>query len=124
MTERIIDPEDHLSDIVATRRWAYLVGEGENSDLRFTDDDAEAAEHWHAPVTPGDYVPKSLPLKPPAGRVDVEPPAPTADDWTRPIYPRWIERLQRSRNGVEIVVASLVAGTAGALIGFGIGTIY
>lgn len=123
MTERIVDPDDYLSDIVATRRWAYL---DDQHELRFTDSIDEAGRFWHCEVVVGDYVPKSLPLKLPldlqrakdAGRFTEAPVEP------RSMYPRWIERLQRSRNGVEIVVASLVAGTAGALIGFGIGTIY
>jgi hypothetical protein len=114
MAEKIIDPDDHLSDIVATRRWAYLDDKGA---LQFTDSDSEASEHWHAAVVVGDYVPKTLPLQSP--RDWVEPKFP-GDDEPRSLYPRWVEWLQRSRNGVEIVVASIMAGTTGALIGWAI----
>lgn len=123
MTERIIDPEEHLSDIVATRRWAYL---DEHGDLLFTDVDAEAQAHWHARVTPGDYVPKSLPLEPPVDlgadllEAELGPSTMINIEEPRSMYPEWMLRLQRSRNGVEIVVASIVAGTAGAFVGFAI----
>ena len=118
MAEKIIDPDDYLSDVIATRSWAYLVGEGESAELYFTDSLAEASRHWHAAVVPGDHVPKTLPLQPPDGWADIEPVFPP--DAPRSLYPRWIERLQASRNGVEIVVASVTAGSVGALFGWAI----
>jgi hypothetical protein len=130
MAERIINPDDYLSDIVATRRWAYLDDDGH---LRFTDDLVEAQDRWHASVIPGDYVPKTLPLNPPLDWYENEPPFPgppsPADDAVAFVYPAhpadeddlmpgWLSRLKESRNGVEVVVASIMGGTAGALIGW------
>lgn len=124
MAEKLINPDDYLSDIIATARYAYLCGEGEAAELYFTDNLDEASDHWYAEVVPGDYVPKSLPLQPPRrwAEIDVAPPSVTYEP--RSMYPDWMLRLQRSRNGVEIVVVSLMAGTAGALLGFAIGSTY